>query len=180
MIYPKLYMLLLGCKPDGRHTEQHDILFAIGTSLKDLIPQINDFWKDASKIHIDSWREVTSVNNNAIEIVERKSFIEQPEKLFFINLGGYKPNEFEEFHYKVLAVNAEKSLAIQQVKETVFYKQKMSPHIDDKYGVDVDDIYDVEEILPAQLKEKYALKISHGMAGKEDELHIGYVKLNEL
>jgi hypothetical protein len=25
-------------------------------------------------------------------------------QLFFINLGGYKENEFEEYHYKMLAV----------------------------------------------------------------------------
>ncbi|MGN6440105.1 MAG: DUF1543 domain-containing protein [Agriterribacter sp.] len=33
-------MLLLGCKPAGRHTEQHDVFFGIGASLKDLIPDI--------------------------------------------------------------------------------------------------------------------------------------------
>jgi hypothetical protein len=27
-----------------------------------------------------------------------------PEQLFFINLGGYKENEFEEYHYKMITV----------------------------------------------------------------------------
>lgn len=177
----KLYMLLLGCKPCGRHTEQHDVLFAIGNSLKDLIEQINNFWKEAQgKIHIDSWREVTQVNGYKIEIVERdKHFVGQAEKLFFLNLGGYKPNEFEEYHYKILSVNKDKSLAIRQAKESIFFKHAYSSHIDDKYGVDVDDIYTVEDILPNYLKKKYALRLCLS-EGNEDELHIGYFKLSTL
>ncbi|MFV8358664.1 DUF1543 domain-containing protein, partial [Flavobacterium sp. XS1P32] len=49
----KLYMLMLGCTPAGRLTEQHDIFFGIGKSLKDLIPQIKNFWPEAKgKLHI--------------------------------------------------------------------------------------------------------------------------------
>ena len=36
----KLYMVMLGCTPEGRFTEQHDIFFGIGYSLKELIPKI--------------------------------------------------------------------------------------------------------------------------------------------
>lgn len=51
----KLYMLMLGCKPKGRFTEQHDIFFGIGNSLKDLIPQMKIFWPEAKgQIHIDA------------------------------------------------------------------------------------------------------------------------------
>ena len=101
-------------------------------------------------------------------------------QLFFMNLGGYKPDEFEEYHYKILTVNEDKSLAILQAKETIFYKHTNSSHIDDKYGVDVDDIYDVEEILPTHVKERYRLQITPTTSVEEDELHIGYLKLSKL
>jgi hypothetical protein len=56
------------------------------------------FWPEAKgKIHIDAWREVTIVDNFSIEIVAKKRF---QIICFFINLGGYKENEFEEYHYK--------------------------------------------------------------------------------
>jgi hypothetical protein len=56
------------------------------------------FWPEAKgKIHIDAWREVTIVDNFSIEIVAKKTV---SNNLFFINLGGYKENEFEEYHYK--------------------------------------------------------------------------------
>jgi hypothetical protein len=51
----KLFMVLLGCTPAGRNTEQHDVFFSIGSGLKDLIPDIVDCWPEAKgKIHIDA------------------------------------------------------------------------------------------------------------------------------
>ena len=68
----KLYMIMLGCRPEGRYTEQHDIFFGIATSLKGLIPNMKKFWPEAKgRIHIDAWREVSSVDNHLIEIVSK-------------------------------------------------------------------------------------------------------------
>jgi len=39
----KLFMLMLGCVPPGRHVEQHDVFFAIGESLTQLVPEIKAF-----------------------------------------------------------------------------------------------------------------------------------------
>jgi hypothetical protein len=72
----KLYMIMLGCRPEGRYTEQHDIFFGIGKSLKELIPSMKAFWPEAKgKIHIDAWREVTMVDNFKIEVVARNNSI---------------------------------------------------------------------------------------------------------
>ncbi len=56
-------MVLVGCKPKGRYTEQHDVFFGIGSQLSDLAPQLKEFWPEAAnKLHIDGWREVNVVN----------------------------------------------------------------------------------------------------------------------
>ena len=91
----KLYMILLGCKPKGRFTEQHDVFFGIGNSLKDLIPSMNLFWPEAKgQLHIDAWREVTVVDNCSIQIIPKTTEpIKSLDNLYFINLGGYKENE---------------------------------------------------------------------------------------
>ncbi|MFE3868590.1 DUF1543 domain-containing protein [Flavobacterium sp. LS2P90] len=183
----KLYMIMLGCTPKGRFTEQHDIFFGIGNSLKNLIPHMKDFWTEAKgRIHIDAWREVSAVENFSIEIIANDSaLISSSDNLFFINLGGYKENEFEEYHYKILTVAESMGLASKKARRSTFYKHcgfKGAPsHIDDKYGIDVDDIYKVSDILSAPFKEKYALKITKSKTDlKEDELHIGYLKLNKI
>ena len=57
----KLYMVLLGCKPKGRFTEQHDIFFGIAENMAALKPAMREFWHDADVLHIDAWREVNFV-----------------------------------------------------------------------------------------------------------------------
>jgi hypothetical protein len=218
----KLYMLLLGCRPAGRHTEQHDIFFGIATSLGSLIPAIIASWPEAKgKIHIDAWRYVTRVDGFDIRVklkdgapggVHPEAAVERPEvagskmehseasetrvlnaggagfgvsdenRLYFINLGGYKPNEFEEYHYKMVVAGANKGIAVQKSKETAFYKHTgfkgATSHIDDKYGIDVDDTHAIEDILPDGMKETYSIVLAASDAGKEDEMHLGYLKLS--
>ncbi len=182
---PKLFMLLAGCKPKGRHTEQHDVFFGIAESIKELLPELIEFWPEAEgKLHIDGWREVTTVNEHSVTIVSKDTAVEKTDaQLYFINLGGYKPNEFEEFHYKLIYAAADKAEAIHQSKQTAFYKHTgfkgATSHIDDKYGVDVDDLYELEEILSNKAKEKYKIIVQKSdEALLADELHLGYFKLN--
>jgi hypothetical protein len=178
-------MVMIGCRPKGRFTEQHDIFFGIGNSLLELVPQMKTFWPEAKgKIHIDAWREVTVVDNHKIEIVSKVDAVANASQLFFINLGGYKENEFEEYHYKILATGTSLAEATKKAKASSFYKyygfKGATSHIDDKFGIDVDDIYNVADILETELKEKFALKISENNMNFEDKLHIGYLKLEKI
>ena len=181
----KLYMILLGCRPPGRFTEQHDIFFGIGHSLKDLIPEIKASWPEAKgKIHLDAFREVTSVDGFAIEVVEKPLLQTLEEhKLFFINLGGYKKGEFEEYHYKTILVARTQGEAIRLSKQTAFYKhtgfEGAPSHIDDKFGIDVDDVFEVKDILPEVYKEKYRIKITKRQV-EEDKLMLGYFPLKQI
>ncbi|TPE42972.1 DUF1543 domain-containing protein [Pontibacter mangrovi] len=182
---PKLFMLMLGCTPPGRNTEQHDIFFSLAETVKDMVPEIKAFWPEAKdKIHIDAWREVTQVNGHRITVVPKAQAAEAADKLFFLNLGGYKPGEFDEFHYKMLAVAPDTAGAVKQAKQTAFYKHTgfkgATSHIDDKFGVDVDDIYKVEDILPEAVKQKYSLQVTKTDSTAEDDLHLGYFQLHKL
>lgn len=183
----KLFMALLGCKPAGRNIEQHDIFFGIAKQLKDLIPQIQAFWPNSGKIHLDGYKIVSNVYGHEIRIKEKSTLQENENKLFFINLGGYKQNEFEEFHYKILSIATKKEDAIKAAKQTVFFKhtgfgKQATSHIDDKYGIDVDDIYNIEEILSDSFKQNFSIHISTEKNEDllEDELHLGYFKLDSL
>ncbi|AWI27320.1 DUF1543 domain-containing protein [Flavobacterium pallidum] len=177
-------MVMLGATPPGRFTEQHDIFFGIGDSLKELVPHMKDFWPEAlGKIHIDAWREVRYTDGYAITVVQKQQTKDE-KNLFFINLGGYRENEFEEYHYKVLAVAGTLAEASKKSKQTAFYKhfgfKGAESHIDDKFGIDVDDIYKVEDMLPEVFRTQYSLKLTETDATATDELHIGYVKIEKL
>ncbi len=183
----KLLMLLLGCKPDGRHTEQHDVLFTIAENLAAAIPDIKSFWPDAGVIHVDAWREISALEGFDISVQLKEKISpddNHSNQLFFLNLGGYKKDEFEEFHYKMLAVAENKSVAIKQAKATAFYKHTgfkgAASHIDDKYGVDVDDVYEIKEILPERIRNKYSLKIKPTKGNVPDAWHLGYLPMSKI
>jgi hypothetical protein len=191
----KLFMVLLGCKPAGRNTEQHDIFFSIGRSIDDLLPEVIKFWPEAKgKVHIDAWREVNQVDDYSIQVVEKGATERSAGKeekalsLFFINLGGYRENEFDEAHYKMLVVDNDVEGAKAKAKKALFYKlttledsdthHNAMSHIDDKYGIDIDDMYEIQDILPEEIKHKYVIQISNTGLGRADGIHLGYLKIN--
>ncbi|OJU26495.1 MAG: hypothetical protein BGN92_05680 [Sphingobacteriales bacterium 41-5] len=182
----KLFYLLLGCTPANRHTEQHDVFFCIGESLSLIKEDIAAFWHDGGKIHIDCWREVASVDGYEVSICDRDDAEEKSENLFFINLGGYLPDSFEEHHYKLLTVTKDMAGAVSKAKQTKFYidyntdDKKGVSHVDNKYGVDVDEIFNVEDILPQHQKEKFAIQLTKKENLTEDQLHIGYLKWSNI
>lgn len=204
---PKLYMIQLGGRPKGRLIEQHDMFFGVAEHISDLIPAINEHWPEVkNKWHIDSYREVTKVGDYQIswaDTLGSKSLSSsapnnvsednnQDLKLFFINLGGYLPGDFEEYHHKLLIVASTQADAIKQAKQSEFYKtfsfkDKDTPfnaasHVDDKRQVDVDEIYLVDSLLPSG-----RLLISPCNNGEltedqrcEDKVFVGYLSIKLL
>jgi hypothetical protein len=179
----KLYMIMLGCKPAGRHTEQHDIFFTIADAIDQTKAAVLNFWPEANgRVHMDAWREVTAVNGHRISVVPKTAAVQPAEmNLYFINLGGYREGEFDEPHYKLLIVAKDKGAAIKEAKQTAFYKHTgfagAPSHVDDKYGVDVDDAFEITDVLSPDLKAKYRLEITPADDLIEDKFTLGYMPL---
>lgn len=181
----KLFYTILGATPKGRNIEQHDVFFGIAESLKDLIPDMKKFWPEAKgKIHIDGYQELNFADGFELKIVEKNSQVSE-NHLFFINLGGYQPGKFEEFHQQYLMVGKSMAEIIRRVKKTDFYKtmgfKNAESHIDDKYGVDIDDIFKVSDILPQEMKEKYSIVLQKSeVKNQENYTFIGYLAISKL
>ena len=176
----KLFYVILGATPKGRNIEQHDVFFGISERFEDLIPEMKKFWSDA-KIHVDCYQEVRFADGFEVKIIEKNSE-KLSDQLFFINLGGYKPGCFEEFHEQHLIVGTSLSEVNKRVKQTPFYKtigfQNAVSHIDDKHGVDIDDIYNVNDLLSEISKEKYSIILEKSEAeNQENVMKIGYLKI---
>jgi len=192
---PTLYMIQLGGRPKGRLIEQHDIFFGVANQVNELIADINNHWPEVkNKWHIDSYRAISKVDNYAIKLVESNIQAECANdlKLFFINLGGYQQGSFEEFHYKLLIVADSQADAVKQAKQSEFYKQftfkdKTSPfnaasHIDDKFEVDIDDIYNVNDLI-SNVKiiiEPLARALDKSINVIEDKKYVGYLSIKNL
>ena len=127
---------------------------------------------------------ISQIKGKVVEITENKQS-DSDMKLFFINLGGYKQGEFEEFHYKLVVAAMNKGEAVTKAKQTAFYKHTGFPgapsHIDDRYGIDVDDLYEIKEILTESCKQTYSILLEP--ADKQsipDTFHLGYFKLDNI
>ena len=192
---PTLFMLQLGGRPKGRLIEQHDIFFGVANQVRELVDDINHHWPEVkNKWHIDSYRAITKVGNHTVKLIESNNQTANDNglKLFFINLGGYQRGSFEEFHYKLLIVAATQADAIKQAKQSTFYKEftfkdKDSPfnaasHIDDKFQVDIDDIYNVNDLVSnIQILIEPTIHNSHELANAdEDKEYVGYLSIKNL
>ena len=189
-----LFMVQLGGRPKGRLIEQHDIFFGVANEVSELIDDINQHWPEVrNKWHIDSYRAISKVDNYSVQLVESSNQVESANglKLFFINLGGYQQGSFEVFHHKLLIVVAAQADAIKQAKQSQFYKQftykdKASPfnaasHIDDKFEVDIDDIYNVNNLISnVQLLIEPMANDSHELVNADDKEYVGYLSIKNL
>ena len=192
---PTLFMVQLGGRPKGRLIEQHDIFFGVANQVSELIDDINNHWPEVNnKWHIDSYRAITKVGNHTVKLIESNNQTANDNglKLFFINLGGYQRGSFEEFHHKLLIVADNQKDAIKQAKQSEFYQQftfkdKDTPfnaasHIDDKFQVDIDDIYDVNDLVSnIQILIEPRIHNSHELANAdEDKEYVGYLSIKNL
>lgn len=181
----KLFYIILGATPKGRNIEQHDVFFGIAESLKDLVPDIKDFWKEVDgKIHLDCYQEVKFADGFEVKIVEKGEEVSE-NQLYFINLGGYKKGYFEEFHEQHLMVATSMAEIVKKAKQTEFYKtmgfEGAVSHIDDKHGVDIDDIFNVNDILPEKMKEKYSIVlVKSDIENQENPMGLGYLKIDKI
>ncbi|MGP5535664.1 DUF1543 domain-containing protein [Psychrobacter glacincola] len=190
-----LFMVQLGGRPKGRLIEQHDIFFGVANQVRELVDDINHHWPEVkNKWHIDSYRAITKVGNHTVKLIEsdNQAANDNGLKLFFINLGGYQQGSFEEFHHKLLIVAATQAEAIKQAKKSTFYKEftfkdKDSPfnaasHIDDKFQVDIDDIYNVNDLISnVQILIEPMIHNSNELANAdEDKEYVGYLSIKNL
>ena len=71
--------------------------------------------------------EVNKVDGFQVKIVPMEingnNLSASANKLFFINLGGYQENKFEEQHYVLLTVKANRAAAFKEAKTTLFFQQ---------------------------------------------------------
>lgn len=182
-------MVLLGSKARQRNVEQHDFFFGIARQLQELIPRMRNFWPEAgSSLHIDGWREVTHVEGYRVSIQPKSSTQPQNSKrLFFVNLGGYISGKLEEQHYTLLTVQDDRKWAVKAATGTDFFKsntikaiKSAVAHIDEKYGIDVDEIYRIDDLLSDDDKNNYQIHLELNPEGIADTIHLGYLKLDKV
>ena len=140
----KLFMVYLGGSAGQSNIEVHDVRFVVGEDIEATIPQLKQEWFGNQKgLHIDCYMEIKHIDGYEISLTTTPP--SGPEKLFFVNLGGYAPNKFTELHDIGLYVATTKEDAKQQAKASLF-KDVEGTQVPHK-----DNLFEVDECFPVSL-----------------------------
>lgn len=146
-------------------------------------------WPESGgKLHLDAWRKVRFVAGYRVRVVAGSRphvLAEKRKSLWFVNLGGYAPGFFEEFHQKLLLVAEDQADAIFQAKQHPFFKEYHiqnggAAHIDDKWLFEVDDVAPVDSLLPPEMRHAWHIVLEPDASSEEDPIHLGYLKLSAI
>lgn len=157
----KLYMFYIGGNCGNSNIELHDVRFSIGETPEDCHADLREqWWGDPQSLHLDCWGAVEQADG--FDIVLTKDGPQAgPDKLFFVNLGGYDPAEFSELHRNVLLVAPDAKAAKAKAKALSQIGSWSLPH--------KDNLFEVEKAIDlAALLEVYGYSLSLKPATKEN------------
>lgn len=129
----KLFAIYIGGEHPGANIEVHDMRFVAAPSIEDTYEALKrQWWGRPGSLHIDCWSELSHADGYEIALRPEPFF--GPERLFYVNLGGYDRIEFAEKHRNVFVVASTPDEAKRRAM-----KQAMAwaaPHRDDMYEAD--------------------------------------------
>jgi len=157
----KLFAVYLGGRADGCNIELHDVVFVVGSTIEETYPLLVKKWfGNSQQFHIDSYVELQNIDGYKIEL--SKSAKEgHSKKLYFINLGAYKPGEFTEYHQSAFYVADSAPEAVKRAK-TELCQGLQTIHKDDVVLLDrvsnpLD--FDVDDVLELQEVDEYSISL---------------------
>lgn len=92
-----LYMFYIGGNAGKSNIEVHDIQFVVANEPQDAWPALREAWfGDRDKIHIDGYSRITWVDGYSVTLSAEPP--QTGQRLFFVNVGGYRPDTLAELH----------------------------------------------------------------------------------
>ena len=139
---PRLFAVLLGGNAPRSNTELHDVVFVAGERVEDTYEELMDLWFGSVEgLHIDSWLELAAVDGYRVSLESGRA--DGPGRLFFVNLGAYRPGQFAELHANTFLVAGGEDEAKRRAKASLLQGME-SVHTDDLY--EVDDCLEIGEV----------------------------------
>lgn len=177
----KLFAVYLGGKADRCNIELHDVVFVVGSCIEDTYPLLAKKWfGNMDGFHIDSYLHLKNIDGYEIELSKKPPQDNESKKLYFINLGAYKPGEFTEYHQNAFYVAEDSPEAVARAKSELCQGLE-TIHKDDVVLLNqVSQAYDVDDILEISRIDEYYISLKPS-ASKEQPLPIAeYIRLDTL
>lgn len=166
----RLFAVIVGGAVEGCHVELHDTRFVAGERIEDCYAALKaQWWGTPESLHLDAWGPLGWADGFRVELTDED--VPGDQRLWFVNLGGYDPAQFDELHRNLFIVAPDwrraKARALQSVKDWV------SPHKDHVF--DVDRAIDVAgalggswrvRLIPAAAAEPFRFEARYVPIGK--------------
>ncbi|WP_274584360.1 DUF1543 domain-containing protein [Neisseria leonii] len=131
----QLYLFYLGGHAGRANIEVHDVQFAACRDWREALPALKAAWfGDAGKIHIDGWQVVNWADGHDVRL-DRTAPEHNGQKLYFVNVGGYRKDCLAEQHAFGLFVAPSPETAKQKALAVLLPDHK-SAHKDNLKDID--------------------------------------------
>ena len=132
---PTLFLAVLGGRTASSLIELHDVRFVAGRSIEDTIPELKRQWFGRREgLHLDAYMAVRAIDGWAVSL-GREPDAPRPERLWFVNLGAYRPDSLAELHQFGLVV-ARSPQAAKAAAKRQWLHGALQQHKDDLCAVD--------------------------------------------
>jgi hypothetical protein len=99
----KLFAIYIGGEIESANIEVHDLRFVVAPTIGDTYAELRrQWWGIPQSLHIDCWAEISNVDGYKLAL--RPDPFNGPERLYYVNLGGYDADEFLEKHKNIFVV----------------------------------------------------------------------------
>lgn len=175
-----LFAVYLGGRAAGCNIELHDVVFVVTDKIDNAYQKITDKWfGDKKNLHIDSYMKLNNVDGYRVKIAKEPP-MKNEHKLFFVNFGGYQPNNFGETHEMAFYVGSHKNEIRARAKRHLG-NDFTQPHVDDSRVVsDQVDLlrgYSIDDIGALSQVDGYYLHLEEAEKTESIPVYSGYVKI---
>lgn len=168
----KLFMFMIGGDCGNSNIELHDIRFSIGATAEDCRDDLRkQWWGEPKSLHLDCWGAIEQADGFDIELTAGTS-VTSTDKLFFVNLGGYDPEEFTELHKNILIVAPDARSATRKALSQI--RSWKLPHKDNVF--EVDKAIDVSAMME---QSGYALTLIPAVEEKPFKFECAYIPIGK-
>lgn len=160
----KLFAVYLGGYAPNCHVELHDMVFAAGADIEATFPQLIQKWfiKEYERFHFDGYKDLSVVDGFRVTLKETPS--SQDQKLYYVHLGGYDPNEFAELHRNCFLVAPDAATAKSRARAS--WGAVKVPHKDVQF--------DIESCLQINEVDRLFIHLEPTHEEESQDFHLGY------
>lgn len=132
---PSLFLAVLGGRTDRSTIELHDVRFVAGASIEATFPELRRQWFGRRRgLHLDAYMEVRAIDGYAVRLAPEPG-PPRAERLWFVNLGAYRPDSLAELHHFGLVVAPTAAAAGAEARRR-WLRDGLQQHRDDLCAVD--------------------------------------------